>query len=86
MIDFVLKMIKKHKSFIAYGVFGVLTTVVNIVAYIFDSFGTEQFVDGVYPGFSFEINDKLDKNNEMIWMHQYWGHLKLHNIQAEEEL
>ena len=35
MIDFVIRMIKKHKSFIAYGVFGVLTTIVNIVAYNF---------------------------------------------------
>ena len=26
-------MIKKHKSFIAYGVFGVFTTIVNIVTY-----------------------------------------------------
>ena len=33
MIDFILGLIKKHKSFIAYGVFGVLTTVVNIVTY-----------------------------------------------------
>ena len=33
MIDFILHMIKKHKSFIAYGVFGVFTTIVNIVTY-----------------------------------------------------
>ena len=33
MINFVIKMIKKYKSFIAYGVFGVLTTIVNIVTY-----------------------------------------------------
>ena len=33
MLDFILQMIKKHKSFIAYGVFGVFTTIVNIVTY-----------------------------------------------------
>lgn len=33
MINFILELIKKHKSFIAYGVFGVFTTVVNIVTY-----------------------------------------------------
>ena len=33
MINFILKMIKKHKAFIAYGVFGVFTTIVNIVTY-----------------------------------------------------
>ena len=33
MINILIKMMKKYKSFIAYGVFGVFTTVVNIVAY-----------------------------------------------------
>ena len=35
MKDFVIRMMKKYKSFIMYGVFGVLTTVVNIAAYNF---------------------------------------------------
>ena len=35
MKDFIVKMLKKYKSFIAYGVFGVLTTVVNIAIYGF---------------------------------------------------
>ena len=29
----IISLIKKHKSFISYGIFGVLTTVVNIVTY-----------------------------------------------------
>lgn len=33
MINFILSLMKKHKSLIAYGIFGVLTTVVNIVTY-----------------------------------------------------
>ena len=33
MIQLILVLLKKHKSFIAYGVFGVFTTVVNIVTY-----------------------------------------------------
>ena len=33
MLDFILQMISKHKSFIANGVFGVFTTIVNIVTY-----------------------------------------------------
>ena len=32
-MSFIINLIKKHKSFIAYGVFGVLTTIVNIVTY-----------------------------------------------------
>ena len=35
MKEFIVKMLTKYKSFIAYGVFGVLTTVVNIVIYSF---------------------------------------------------
>lgn len=34
-MQMIINLIKKHKSFIAYGVFGVLTTLVNIVTYNF---------------------------------------------------
>ena len=34
-MQLIINLIKKHKSFIAYGVFGVFTTVVNIVTYNF---------------------------------------------------
>lgn len=33
MMEFIKKMLKKYQSFIAYAVFGVFTTVVNIVVY-----------------------------------------------------
>lgn len=32
-MSMIVNLIKKHKSFIAYGVFGVLTTIVNIATY-----------------------------------------------------
>lgn len=32
-MQIIINLIKKHKSFIAYGVFGVFTTIVNIVTY-----------------------------------------------------
>lgn len=32
-MEIILNLIKRHKSFIAYGVFGVLTTLVNIITY-----------------------------------------------------
>lgn len=35
MINFIVEMVKKHRSFITYGIFGVLTTIVNIVTYNF---------------------------------------------------
>ena len=34
-MQLIINLIKKHKSFIAYGVFGVFTTIVNIVTYNF---------------------------------------------------
>lgn len=55
---------------------------VNIVAYVYDKFGVEQFLDGVYPGFVFEIDDTVNANNELIWLHQYWGHIRLHDIRV----
>ena len=33
MLNIILELIKKHKAFIAYGVFGVFTTLVNIITY-----------------------------------------------------
>ena len=57
---------------------------VNIVAYICGEIGAEQFLDGVYPGFSFEISDKIDENNKLNWLYQYWGHSKLHDVKVVE--
>ena len=53
----------------------------DIVAYQYNEFGTEQFVDGVYPGIIFDITDKLNNDNRLIWLHQYWGHVHLQDIQ-----
>lgn len=55
---------------------------VDIIAYQFNEFGSEQFIDGVYPGFSFQIEDKLTEKNQLLWLHQYWGHIKLPDIQV----
>ena len=58
--------------------------VVDMVAYIFDSFGNEQFLDGVYPGFGFEVSSMIDEKNPLIWLHQYWGHIRLHDAVVQE--
>ena len=54
--------------------------IADIVAYIYDEFGNEQFLDGVFPGMVLEIEDKVDKNNELVWLHQYWGHTRYHDL------
>ena len=51
---------------------------VNIVAYSVNEFGTEYFLDGVYPGMFFEIVDKGD--SEIIWLPQFWGYIRLGNL------
>ena len=53
----------------------------DIVAYEYNQFGEELFLDGVFPGFLFEISDKISENNKLTWLHQYWGHVRLHDIE-----
>ena len=49
MINVILGLIKKHKSFIAYGVFGVLTPIVNIVTYnvCYNNFGISNTLSNI---------------------------------------
>ncbi|MDD7175714.1 MAG: ABC transporter ATP-binding protein [Clostridiales bacterium] len=53
----------------------------DIIAYTYDQFGNEDFLDGVYPGISFELSDVLNQHNQLSWLHQYWGHVHLHDIE-----
>lgn len=55
----------------------------DIVAYLYNEFGNEQFLDGVYPGIVFEIEDKITQENQLNWLHQYWGHVRLHDIRVK---
>ena len=57
---------------------------VDVGAYVFDRFGNEDFLDGVYPGFVFEMTDLLSESCHLNWLHQYWGHVKLHDLQIDE--
>ena len=57
--------------------------VVDIVAYVYDRVGNEDFLDGVYPGFSFMIKNEMSEELSLNWLHQYWGHVKLHDLQIE---
>lgn len=53
---------------------------VDIIAYLQNQFGSEQFLDGVYPGFVFEISDKVNEQNPLIWLHNFWGHIRLNDL------
>ncbi len=53
---------------------------IDIVAYIYNELGVEQFLDGVYPGMVLDIASDLGNGNELNWLHQYWGHIRMHDI------
>ena len=57
---------------------------VDIIAYMDGMFGNQQFLDGVYPGFSFEIKDELSDGNKLIWRKSDWGNVHLHDIRIGE--
>lgn len=59
---------------------------VDIIAYVYDQFGNEDFLDGVYPGFIFEINDQINDDNSLIWLHKHWGHVHLHDVHISGEI
>lgn len=56
----------------------------DVVAYIQNEAGAEQFLDGVYPGMIFELNNTINNDNPMIWLHKDWGHVHLHDVQVEK--
>jgi hypothetical protein len=53
---------------------------VDIIAYQYNEYGSEQFLDGVYPGLIFEITDTINEHNKLLWLHQYWGHIHLDDV------
>ena len=55
---------------------------IDIIAYQYNEFGQELFIDGVYPGIVIEISDVLSDENKLVWLHQYWGHVKLNDVQV----
>lgn len=53
---------------------------IGLVVYVSNELGTQQLLDGVYPGFTIEIVDEVDKKNQLQWLHQYWGHVHFHDV------
>lgn len=56
---------------------------VDIVAYQLDGNGNQIRIEGVYPGFAFEISDRIADDNKLLWLHRYWGNVKLHDAIIE---
>lgn len=59
----------------------------DIVAYEKNEFGTEEFLDGVYPGFTFEIiDDNIFDENHITWLPSPWGHIRLHELRLSDNV
>ena len=56
----------------------------DLVAYQFDESGNEDILDGVYPGWVFQIHNRLSPENYLDWHHQYWGHIRLHDMDVSK--
>ena len=56
----------------------------DIVAYQYDSHGNELLIDGVYPGFIFEIENMISDNNHLVWLSKWWGNIRAHDVDLKE--
>lgn len=55
---------------------------VDVIAYMRDEFGNESVIDGVYPGFFIELIEKVTEKQPVMWLHQYWGHVRLSDVKV----
>jgi len=57
----------------------------DLVAYTTDKNGIQELLDGVYPGIVFEVTDSPDTDHHVGWDHQYWGHVRLRDMELKLE-
>lgn len=58
---------------------------VDIVAFKKDSYDNDVFIDGVYPGFVFELSDRINDTNSIKWLHNDWGYTHLLDLKLNSE-
>ena len=51
------------------------------LAYEYDKQGQQIGIDRVDPAMCFEI---IPKENDIVWLHNYWGHIQFDNIKTEK--
>lgn len=57
----------------------------DLVAYTADENGTEELLDGVYPGIVFNVEEAAEADHHVEWSHQYWGHIRLRDMRVIPE-
>lgn len=73
MIDLKIKFSTKNFATGKYRAIG--------LAYEYDQYGNQIGVDRVDPAFVFEI---IQRDDSLVWLHQYWGNVKFDDIIIEE--
>jgi lipopolysaccharide transport system ATP-binding protein len=56
---------------------------VEMCAYEITSEGQEFVLDDVTPAFCFVLDDETNEDKP-VWLHQWWGHVRLNDVQFEE--
>ena len=57
----------------------------DIVAFLFDGSRNENKIDAVYPGFTFQIEPVMDRENYLEWNHRFWGVIRLDDATLEKK-
>ena len=57
----------------------------DLIAYTADKDGIQKPLDGVYPGIVFEVVDSSEPGRHIVWNHQYWGHVRLRDMELTLE-
>jgi lipopolysaccharide transport system ATP-binding protein len=57
---------------------------VQIELYLVNEYGTFTHLDVVQRAFSFEMIQRYNENNNMAWLHRWWGHIRLPEIKICE--
>ena len=57
---------------------------VEMCAYEITSEGQEFVLDDVTPAFRFVLDDETNEDKP-VWLHQWWGHIRLNDVQLEDK-
>ena len=57
----------------------------DIVAFLYDGSRNENKIDAVYPGFSSQIEEVMDRENYLEWNHRFWGVTRLDDATLDKK-
>ena len=57
----------------------------DLVAYQYDEQGNEDILDGVYPGWLFQVRNERSAENYLDWHHRYWGAVRLNDLRIKDD-